>query len=57
MLNAENSIELTEEMEFEIVEQSEMKQVFESWFNEAEYKRWLDNLAAKLNNKNKAVQV
>ncbi len=57
MLNAENSIELTEEMEFEIVEQSEMKQVFESRFNEAEYKRWLDNLAAKLNNKNQAVQV
>jgi hypothetical protein len=47
MLNAENSIELIEEIE--IVEQSEMKQVFESRFNEAEYKRWLENLAAKLN--------
>jgi hypothetical protein len=48
MLNAENIIELNEEIE--ITEQSEMKQVFESRFNEAEYKRWLDNLANKLNN-------
>jgi hypothetical protein len=47
MLNAENIIELNEEIE--ITDQSEMNQVFESRFNEAEYKRWLDNLATKLN--------